>query len=118
MIVKRNQLISMYENTLKEMKDKIIRHMMDKAGIKIQVYDHNMKKVMITNSFDEAFERAFNDPYSIQSGHFATNTRLLFYKATPSLLTRTDKDLFIDLLDYINQSPNVIYKELNAKFLL
>jgi len=118
MIVKRHQLISMYENATKEMKNKIIMHMMDKANIKLEVYDYTMKKVMVTNSFDEAFERAFNAPGVIQKGHFASNTKLLFYKATPSLLSRTDKDLFLDLIDCFNQSPNVIYKELNKKHLL
>lgn len=119
MIIKKDMLIAIYENADKDVKNKMIIHLMDRASIKLEVYNYTMKKVLITSSYDEAFERAFNPPDKEPTGHFSSNTRLNFYKATPSLVSRTSKDLFIDLIEFINISTNVLYKEMiNKKILI
>ena len=110
MIIKLPELLTRFEAITANRQTDCVEHLLKKAGTKLDVYNHHMNKVLITTNWDKAYDKAFC--CKGQTGHFQTNTNLNFYKPTGSLVLRTKKDLFLSLIEYLNISPNVVYKEL------
>ena len=110
MILRKKDLIDKFDNITANRQNDCVEYLLKKANIKLDVYNKDMNKVLITTDFSRAYGKAFNN--SKNQGHFETSDKIKFYKATSSLVLNTDKDLFELLVDYLNETPNIIYKEL------
>lgn len=109
MIMKEDKLLSIFDSLTKKEQDKIVSFLLSKSNTKLHVYDFQMKTIMITGSFTNAFDKAFLQGHR---GHFQTNSNLKFYKSSPSTITNTITNLFKSLIEYLNITPNVAYREL------
>lgn len=110
MIVKFKELISRFDAITANRQNDCVEHLLKKAQIELHVYNSEFNKVLTTTSFSDAYGKAFNN--SKKQGHFETSDKIKFYKSSGSLVLNTDKDLFKLLIDYLNISPNALYKEL------
>lgn len=116
MIIKLTELLSKFDNITANRQNDCVEHLLKKAKIKLHVYNSEFNIVLVTTSFSDAYGKAFNN--SKKQGHFEASDKIKFYKPTGSLVLNTDKDLFKILIDYLNISPNVLYKELgDLKFI-
>ena len=115
MIIKKDELLKKFNGLTKKEQDKIVSHILTKSNTKLHVYDFQAKTIMITASFNNAFDKAFLQGYK---GHFQSNSNLDFYKSSPSMITNTISNLFEKCIDYLNITPNVIYKELRKQKLM
>lgn len=115
MIMKEDKLLSIFDSLTKKEQDKIVSFLLSKSNTKFHVYDFQMKTIMITASFNNAFDKAFLQGHK---GHFQSNSNLDFYKSSPSMITNTISNLFEKCIDYLNITPNVIYKELRKQNLM
>lgn len=110
MILKREDLIAKFENATANRQNDCVEHLLKKANITLHVYNKDMNKVLITTDFSRAYGKAFNN--SGNQGHIETSDKIKFYKPSGSLVLNTDKDLFELLVDYSDETPNILYKEL------
>lgn len=115
MIIKEKDLLSIFDSLTKKEQDKIVTFLLNKSNTKLHVYDFQAKTIMITASFNNAFDKAFLQGYK---GHFQSNSNLDFYKSSPSMITNTISNLFKLLMEYLNITPNALHKELVKQKLL
>ena len=109
MIMKKDNLNKIFESLTKKEQNAIIEFLLFKASTKLCVFNFKAEKIMVTNNFQNAFNTAFLEG---NRGYFESNTNLNFCKVSPSMITNTIETLFNSLVEYLNFTPNVIYKQL------
>lgn len=115
MIIKHDEILSIFEALSNKEQNKIISYLLDKSSIKLDVFDYQAKKIISTNSFKEAFSKAFLENHR---GHFQTTGNLNFYKSSPSVIIKTITDLFECIIEHRGITPNAMFRELRNQKLV